>query len=472
MVRFEIRGALLLALLALLSQPTHVLAAPNAFDIDVKELDGEKAAPQKAKTPKPRKEPARKTQHQGHPAKHSPAPDGFVRYTIKPGDHLFKILITQFGMSNEKAEHLIPEILRVNHIDNIKGLTVGKVILIPLERSHGGETAKREAAQPRREPAPTHTKETEPVGVARVKEVVAAKKTEAEVKPANAPPVAAPAKPAETTAAKKAEAAPAKGAEPAPALAAIAPPPKHAEPAAPPVVVVSPVVADPLKPAPVKSAPVAATPAPPRPEKPAVHAEPVIPKSAPAPAPVVAKKEVPAPPAPLAPPALPVAVAAPLAVPTWICSVPDSDPHHVVDAMMNALSLKWSKNHVVRSDEGAKTAFSVMVDRYFELKGKRYIITAGEIDPYNYTLLRLLENSGYKVLRLKKGEGFEVLGEKLLRLVGIPSAFGNHFVGGTEGAKKGFLLGEDDTGGRRIVVTRESVAQDQKRVLAAGCGGN
>lgn len=459
MVRLQM-GALVLALLGVLSHPMLVAAAPGSFDIDVKELDQGKPAPPKAKEPKVQKAPQKAAPaSKPHPPAHA-APkaahsgDGYIRYTVKPGDHLFKILMVDFGMSNEKAEHLIPEILRINDIGSIRSLKVGSVILIPREGTpRAAAAASRKKAHQKKEQSATSQKAEEPAKVQKKEEAVAAGKKEEPVARKDEPIVKKEELPEPHRKKEPAEASQPKKEEPVPALSAVAPPP--AKPELPP----PPPVAAP--------APAPAAGAHPQHQAPAaLRQEPTVSKAAPpppAPAPEV-KKEAPAP-----PPRQSIMVAAPVQPPTWICSIPEKDPHRILDSMMNVLSLKWAKNRIVRSEDGAKTAFSVMVDRYFELKGKRYIVTVGEIDPYNYTLLRLLETSGYKVLRLNGGEDFEAVGDKLLRLVGSTPAFGKHALAG-DGEKKGFLLTEDETGGRRVLVTREVVGPGEERVMAAGCG--
>jgi hypothetical protein len=149
--------------------------------------------------------------------------------------------------------------------------------------------------------------------------------------------------------------------------------------------------------------------------------------------------------------------------------VTEKDPARIVDAVMNALSLHWSRNRIIQSGEGASNAFSIRVDRYFELKGVRYIVSIGESDPYSYTLLRLLESAGYRVLMIDSDDDFQAVGEKLLRLVGVEPDFGKHLIqGGKEST--GFLVQQDDAEGRQVVITSEAVNPKLKWTMPAGCG--
>ena len=146
----------------------------------------------------------------------------------------------------------------------------------------------------------------------------------------------------------------------------------------------------------------------------------------------------------------------------------EREPAKVVDALLNALSVAWSKNKIVQSGEAAETAFSIRVDRYFEYKGARYIVSLGDKDPYSYTLLRILESAGYRVLRVGASEDFKTVGEKLLSLMGVAPEFGRHpLQEGKETA--GFLVQPDDAGGRRVVLTGDPVDQRQKWLMKPGC---
>lgn len=395
-----------LLLVALLSLPCQRYAAASPFDIDVKELDRttpkatapaaqpKAASPydidlkelDRSSTPPPNKE--KKAKKKEAPARsamtskgrHAVSGEGeYVRYTVKPGDHIFKILVVRFGLSNEAAEKLVPEIIRINEVPDIKKLTVGSTLLIPTG-THQARSAR------------TH---------------------------------------------------------------------RHGEPAATPAGAPSPATAPAAQPTP----PAVAAPQPP--------AAPVAPRELPPPPAPVAKAAAPAPAAPQPQPVVsqpvPAAQPAPPVAKTWICSVRDRDPAHIVDSVLNALALRWNKNRIIQSAEGAANAYSIRVDRYFEKSGVRYIVSIGEEDPYSYTLLRLLEGSGYRVLMIGKGDDFLTIGEKLLRLVGLTPDFGKHLVQGGK-LETGFLVQQDDPEGRRVLLTSEPADPKVKWTLPAGCG--
>jgi len=99
-------------------------ATQEPYDIDLKEL---------------RRPPLRRAKEQRppHGAKR-PAPAAATAkgknssYTVRPGDHLFLILMQRYGLSNEAAEKLIPEIMRMNGIRKAESLSVGQQLTIPL----------------------------------------------------------------------------------------------------------------------------------------------------------------------------------------------------------------------------------------------------------------------------------------------------------------------------------------------------
>lgn len=380
------------------TQPAPSKAAASPFDIDVKELERGAKKPSPAKSEKRAKGKEAPTHGAGKSGKGHKAVSGegdFVRYTIKPGDHIFKILMVHFGLSNEAAEKLIPEIVRVNDIPNIRRLTVGNTLLIPT--SAHLERQLRKAREEGKKQAHETASAAKGAGSAE----------QQAPRQVAAPPAAAPAPPAAATTELQ------------------APPAAKPAPAAPPA--------------------------------------PVVPKAAAVPAPAAA-------PAPAAVAAAPVVAVSTAPVSnTWICSVPEKEPAKVVDDVLNALSLRWSRNRIIHSAEGAPNAFSIRVDRYFEKGGVRYIVSIGENDPYSYTLLRLLESAGYRVLMINKGDDFKAISEKLLRLVGVTPDFGKHLIqGGKE--KTGFLVQQDDPDGRRVLITSEPADPKVKWTLPAGCG--
>jgi hypothetical protein len=381
MIRLKRGGTLLL--LVLLLAPCYLYAASEPFGIDVQELDRQKPAPApkpEKNAPKPeKKKKSAKTRHTEE--------SRFIHYTVKPGDHIFKILVGKLGMSNDTAEKLIPEIIRINNISNIKSLQVGSTLLIPRLHEHAEATAKKETSGKKREEREKPSKG----------EAVARREARREAKREKV--AAAPALPAPPAA-------------PCPVPPAPPHPPRQSQAAA--------VAEAPGAPVPAASAPAALPPV--------------------------------APPPPV----------------TWVCSVTEKEPAKMADTVLNALSIPYTKNKIIASAQGAATSYSIRVDRYFEYKGGRYVISIGENDPYTYTLIRLLESAGYHVLMIGEKESFPGVGEKLLKLMGIDPDFGIHQ---RQGGKEmmGFLVRPENAAGREVLVTSQPADKNDPWVMKPGC---
>ena len=140
-------GVILLAALLCLASGSGQ-AADSRFEIDLKELPA--SAPSPAKGGHQPAKPGKRSAPQ--PSNRRAIPDGTIRYTVKPGDHIFKILMRDFGLSNQQAERIIPDIARQNGIDDIRRLRVGQELLISLTPSRRAE--KPAKARPDATPEP------------------------------------------------------------------------------------------------------------------------------------------------------------------------------------------------------------------------------------------------------------------------------------------------------------------------------
>lgn len=126
---------------AVFSFATVAFAAMDPrFELDPQTLSGLK------KQAKPRKAPL-KRHPQSREASSSPVGVKAGIYTVKRGDHLFRILMRDYGLSNSEAESFIEEIKRENNIYDIKRLKIGQKISIPAVRrgSDGSLQLSRDA---------------------------------------------------------------------------------------------------------------------------------------------------------------------------------------------------------------------------------------------------------------------------------------------------------------------------------------
>ena len=103
-----------------------------------------------------------KTPTTGSPAIKTPEPQrkgaGETTYTVKPGDHLMKILARDFGMGNNEAEALIPEIKRRNQLGDTRRLRTGMRIIIPLPAKSAKSVVRPAHSAKHSRPKATDTK--------------------------------------------------------------------------------------------------------------------------------------------------------------------------------------------------------------------------------------------------------------------------------------------------------------------------
>jgi len=143
------RNAAAFILAVSIAIPGVAVAARDDFDIDLKEL--------------------RNIAHQGVAKKQQidkpqPAPEPVAAvsgdesvYVVQPGDHLFKILIRQYGLSDPAAERLIPEVMSLNGVASPKSLKVGQRLRIPLAARNGNLNKTVHAATRKTNQEPTET---------------------------------------------------------------------------------------------------------------------------------------------------------------------------------------------------------------------------------------------------------------------------------------------------------------------------
>lgn len=100
----------------------------------------------------------------------------------------------------------------------------------------------------------------------------------------------------------------------------------------------------------------------------------------------------------------------------------------MVDSILTAMSLPYDRDHslnVFAADNNG-ISLSVKAERYFEHDGKRYVITRFDGDPVNYTLFRILETKGYRVVILEAQDDFKKVSEKIASRMKIPNSFAQH----------------------------------------------
>ena len=102
----------------------HATMEPR-FELDAQALDGSK--PTLKSSPKNEKRATRARIDK--PIEGSGSRETI--YIVRQGDNLFKILMHEYGLSNDEAEAFIEEICRKNNIYDIRRLKIGQKIVIP-----------------------------------------------------------------------------------------------------------------------------------------------------------------------------------------------------------------------------------------------------------------------------------------------------------------------------------------------------
>jgi hypothetical protein len=378
--RGSISGLARPAVLLLLSLcfPVWAWSAGPSFEIEISDLD--KGAPTAKKSPEKPKRSGKKAVPKGRVAPGRPTAKDlegeFVNYTIRPGDHIYKVLTSRFGLSSERAEALIPRILRVNGVRDTRGLQIGRTIRIPA-------TGKMSAAP-----------------------------------------------------------APAGSATPAPAGAAVPVPPATVTPV--------PMVAGGTGPA-VSATSTTKVPIPSAPSAPEAPVQPV-------------------PQAALKSPAVPFPQ--PKAQKVVLRAIPAGEPAAISDALLDALSVKWSKAHPVTIPVGGSggASLTIPVDRYFEEGGKRFFLDFSEGDADRATLARLLELAGYRRIAVGGKDDFRRIAGKILSALEIASEYRTYSLAPLSGGSgavevSGFLIIRT---GERLFVTDKPVDKKVSDLIHAG----
>ena len=100
----------------------------------------------------------------------------------------------------------------------------------------------------------------------------------------------------------------------------------------------------------------------------------------------------------------------------------------MVDSILSAFSVASERDRSVEvfEAENIGISLSVKAERYFERGGQRYVVSSFDGDPISYTLFRLLETRGYKVVIIEAQDDFRSISEKILSRMKIKGDFAQH----------------------------------------------
>lgn len=100
----------------------------------------------------------------------------------------------------------------------------------------------------------------------------------------------------------------------------------------------------------------------------------------------------------------------------------------ILDAILNSLEVSYQSDRNVDAfaAENNGISLSVKAERFFERDGQRFVITSFDGDPVTYTLFRILETKGYRVVILEAKDDFRKISEKLLSRLRIKGDYAQH----------------------------------------------
>ena len=100
----------------------------------------------------------------------------------------------------------------------------------------------------------------------------------------------------------------------------------------------------------------------------------------------------------------------------------------MIDSILSAFSVAPERDRRVDvfATDNNGISLSVNAERYFERGGQRFVVTSFDGDPINYTLFRILETKGYKVVILDAQDDFRKISEKIISRMKIKGTFAQH----------------------------------------------
>ncbi|NTV49755.1 MAG: LysM peptidoglycan-binding domain-containing protein [Geobacteraceae bacterium] len=102
--------------------------------------------------------------------------------------------------------------------------------------------------------------------------------------------------------------------------------------------------------------------------------------------------------------------------------------HEMIDSILSAFAVVLEKDRSVDVFAADNNGISLAVnaERYFEVGGQRYVVTSFDGNPINYTLFRILETKGYNVVILDAQDDFRKISEKIISRMKIKGVFAKY----------------------------------------------
>jgi hypothetical protein len=161
----------------------------------------------------------------------------------------------------------------------------------------------------------------------------------------------------------------------------------------------------------------------------------------------------------------------PPVVRTDLHSITSPEQQEIVDSMLNVLSVKYDKSRTIGTSSvlNGGTPFNIKADRYFEENGKRFIVNFPNNDPYRYTVLHLLEREDYKLVQIGKTDGFFTISRKILDALNLKQDFARRTLTCEDGRftieLSSFLVARDGESEKRLLITPVPVDGPVSRLI-------
>lgn len=116
------------------------------------------------------------------------------------------------------------------------------------------------------------------------------------------------------------------------------------------------------------------------------------------------------------------------AVQRTLYQVTTKNQSDIIDTLLSFISVTPDKDRLldVFAADNNGISLSVKAKRYFERNGQRHVVTSFDGDPVTYTLFRILETKGFQVLILEAQDDFRKISDKLLPRLRIQGSYAQH----------------------------------------------
>lgn len=129
-------------------------------------------------------------------------------------------------------------------------------------------------------------------------------------------------------------------------------------------------------------------------------------------------------------------------LPRQVFQITSKHQTDIVDAILSSLSVVSEKDRrldVFAADNNG-ISLSVKAERYFEQGGQSTVVTRFDGDPVAYTLFRILEARGFQVVMLEPLDDFRKVSDKVLSRMRLKSTFGQHKLNSDQAVNYSLLM--------------------------------